>query len=185
MSKIQEQLENLDKRIKQAAEKQNKWKQELLKIQKLKDNLEGQNLFKQKKKIGSLNYQKYLVLGRAILENYEYNLVDTPKEIYDKIFQIANTLITNNEDRKLFGFNELSEEFIKDQNDKIKNLKNQRILEQQKSNNSNQNSNNYQVENSTENQQNLPTKKRKYTNHKNDANAENNNNTNSENYNKE
>ena len=85
MSKIQEQLENLDKRIKQAAEKQNKWKQELLKIQKLKDNLEGQNLFKQKKKIGSLNYQKYLVLGRAILENYEYNLVDTPKEIYDKI----------------------------------------------------------------------------------------------------
>ena len=29
MSKIQEQLENLDKRIKQAAEKQNKWKQEL------------------------------------------------------------------------------------------------------------------------------------------------------------
>ena len=38
------------------------------------------------------------MLGRAILENYEYNLVDTPKEIYDKIFQIANTLITNNED---------------------------------------------------------------------------------------
>lgn len=175
MSKIQEQLENLDKRIKQAAEKQNKWKQELLKIQKLKDNLEGQNLFKQKKKIGSLNYQKYLVLGRAILENYEYNLVDTPKEIYDKIFQIANTLITNNEDRKLFGFNELSEEFIKDQNDKIKNLKNQRILEQQKSNNSNQNSNNYQVENSTENQQNLTKKIGPKTNKNNDVENNNNN----------
>lgn len=175
MSKIQEQLENLDKRIKQAAEKQNKWKQELLKIQKLKDNLEGQNLFKQKKKIGSLNYQKYLVLGRAILENYEYNLVDTPKEIYDKIFQIANTLITNNEDRKLFGFNELSEEFIKDQNDKIKNLKNQRILEQQKSNNSNQNSNNYQVKNSTENQQNLTKKIGRKTNKNNDVENNNNN----------
>ena len=179
MSKIQEQLENLDKRIKQAAEKQNKWKQELLKIQKLKDNLEGQNLFKQKKKIGSLNYQKYLVLGRVILENYEYNLVDTPKEIYDKIFQIANTLITNNEDRKLFGFNELSEEFIKDQNDKIKNLKNHRILEQQKSNNSNQNSNNYQVENSTENKQNL-TKKRGHKTNKNNDIEDNNNNENKE-----
>lgn len=177
MSKIQDQIDNLDKRIKQAAEKQNKWKQELLKIQKLKDNLEGQNLFKQKKKIGSLNYQKYLVLGRAILENYEYNLVDTPKEIYDKIFQIANTLITNNEDRKLFGFDELSEEVIKDRNDKIKSLKNQIILEQQKNNNSDGNS--------TENQQNLHTTKRKYTKHKNDANAENNNNTNSENNNKE
>ena len=33
MSKIQDQIDNLDKRIKQAAEKQNKWKQELLKIQ--------------------------------------------------------------------------------------------------------------------------------------------------------
>ena len=175
MSKIQEQLENLNKRIKQAAEKQNKWKQELLKIQKLKDNLEGQNLFKQKKKIGSLNYQKYLVLGRVILENYEYNLVDTPKEIYDTIFDIAKILITNNEDRKLFGFNELSEEFIKDQNDKIKNLKNQRILEQQKSNNSNQNSNNYQVENSTENQQNLTKKIGRKTNKNNDVENNNNN----------
>lgn len=115
------------------------------------------------------------MLGRAILENYEYNLVDTPKEIYDKIFQIANTLITNNEDRKLFGFNELSEEFIKDQNDKIKNLKNQRILEQQKSNNSNQNSNNYQVENSTENQQNLTKKIGRKTNKNNDVENNNNN----------
>lgn len=185
MSKIQEQIDNLDNRIKQAAEKQKKWKKELLKIQKLKDNLEAQNLFNQKKKIGSLNYQKYLVLGRVIFENYEYNLLGTQKEIYDTIFDIAKILITNNEDRKLFGFDELSEEVIKDRNEKIKNLKHQRILEQQKNNNSTENSNNSQVENSTENQQNLPTKKRKYTNHKNDANAENNNNTNSENYNKE
>ena len=150
-------------------------KQMLCKNKQIPYPRNSQNLFKQKKKIGSLNYQKYLVLGRAILENYEYNLVDTRKEIYDKILQIANTLITNNEDRKLFGFNELSEEFIKEQNDKIKNLKNHRILEQQKSNNLNQNSNNYQVENSTENQQNLTKKIGRKTNKNNDVENNNNN----------
>ena len=57
----------------------------------------------------------------------------------------------------------------------IKNLKNHRILEQQKSNNLNQNSNNYQVENSTENQQNLTKKIGRKTNKNNDVENNNNN----------